>query len=77
MEREVKIKDYQSSTHLLMVALNSVGIHTDYPTTHLIESTINLLNEKGDKASIEDSVKIRTEHKKFWENYFKNKGDGE
>ena len=77
MEREVNIKDYESSTHLLLVALNSVGIHVDYPTTRLIESTINLLNEKGDKASIEDSVKIRTEHKKFWENYFKNKEDGE
>jgi len=75
MERKVLIKDYEEDKHLMLVALQSVGFQIDYKAVDLINDTLEVLKKKGGKMDIEDSVRIKHQHEKKWEEYFrKQKG---
>ena len=47
MERKVKIADYEEKQHLIMAALNLVGIPVDYITVDLIDRTLTKFAEKA------------------------------
>ena len=59
MEKKVEIKDYEEKQHLLLMALNLVGIHIDYITVDLINSTLETLAEKKDNMDIRDAATIK------------------
>lgn len=71
MERKVKIADYEEKQHLIMAALNIVGIPVDYITVDLIDRTLTKFAEKGGQFNIMDGVEIKEEHARKWEVYFK------
>ena len=75
MERKVLIKDYEEDKHLMLVALQAVGFQIDYKAVDLINDTLEVLKNKGGKMDIKDSVKIKHQHEKKWDNYFKNLSD--
>lgn len=72
MNREVKIADYEEKQQLMKLALNLVGIPIDYITVDLVVSTLNVLEQKGEKMDLKDAVKIKSTHEKKWDTYFKN-----
>lgn len=49
------------------VALNSVGINANLCTADLISSVVSMVAEKGDDATLKDSIKLMTDHEKAWE----------
>jgi len=69
--KQVKIKDYEKEQHHLKVALNSVGLMIDYETVDLIYRTLKVLEVKKGQMKITDSISIKTQHKEYWEEYFK------
>ena len=71
MNREVKIADYEEKQQLMKLALNLVGIPIDYITVDLVVSTLNVLEQKGEKMDLKDAVKIKSLHEQKWDNYFK------
>lgn len=73
MNREVKISDYEEKQQLIKLALNLVGIPIDYKTVDLVVSTLNILEQKGEKMDLKDAVKIKSNHEKKWDTYFKQK----
>jgi hypothetical protein len=74
-KRDVKVKDWKDEQHLLLIALNLVGISCDYVTVDLIHEVLKKMKEKGDKMDIHDAVKIRTQHDKKWSEYFDSKNN--
>jgi hypothetical protein len=70
MERKVEIKDYEDKQHYLLVALNMVGIHMDYVTADLINSTLETLAEKGGNMDMLDAATIKSVHATKWDIYF-------
>jgi hypothetical protein len=70
MERKVEIKDYEDKQHYLLVALNMVGIHMDYVTADLINSTLEKLAEKGGNMDMLDAATIKSVHHAKWDTYF-------
>lgn len=70
MDREVKIADYEEKQQLMKLALNLVGIPIDYITVDLVVSTLDVLEQKGEKMDLKDAVKIKSTHEKKWEIYF-------
>lgn len=77
MERKVKISDYEEKQHIMLTALNLVGIPVDYITVDLIHSTLLKLTKKGGNMDILDAVSIKESHAKRWETYFKQKEEDE
>lgn len=69
---QVKIADYEKEQHILKVALNGVGLMIDYQTVDLIHKTLKVLKIKKGQMRITDSISIKTQHKQYWEEYFKN-----
>jgi len=70
---KIEIKDYEPEVHLLILAMQSVGIKIDYITCDLIHSTLKVFNKLNGKMTIMDSCKIKTEHENKWNLYFKTK----
>jgi hypothetical protein len=70
---KVEIKDYEPEVHLLSLAIQSVGIKIDYITCDLINSTLKVFNKLNGKMTIMDSCKIKSEHEKKWDLFFKTK----
>ena len=77
MKKEVKISDYEEEQHLMMLALNLVGLSVNYTTVDLIHSTLNQLKEAKDSMNLYDAVKIKSQHERKWENYFKEQTKSE
>lgn len=73
MEKKVEIKDYEEKQHLLLMALNLVGIHIDYITVDLINSTLETLAEKKDNMDIRDAATIKALHEAKWNEYLDSK----
>ena len=71
MKQEVKISDYEEEQHLMMLALNLVGLSVNYTTVDLIHSTLAKLKEFQGSMDLYDAVEIKSQHEKKWENYFK------
>jgi hypothetical protein len=71
MEQKVKISDYEDKQHLMMVALNMVGLHVDYITVDLIHSTLLKLTENGPAMNVTDAVVVKDTHSRKWIAYFK------
>ena len=71
MERNVKIADYEDKQHLMLAALNMVGLAVDYITVDLIHSTLLKLTEKAGNMDILDAVVVKETHAKKWDHYFK------
>jgi predicted nucleotidyltransferase len=71
MKQEVKISDYEEEQHLMMLALNLVGLSVNYTTVDLIHSTLAKLKEAKDSMDLHDAVYIKSQHERKWENYFK------
>jgi hypothetical protein len=74
-ERKVRISDYEEKQHIMLAALNLVGIPVDYITVDLIHNILLKLTEKGGNMDILDSVMIKEAHEKKWDNYFKFEKD--
>tara|TARA_R110000868_G_scaffold36248_4_gene128780 strand:- start:2667 stop:2909 length:243 start_codon:yes stop_codon:yes gene_type:complete len=70
MERKVEIKDYEDKQHFLLLALNLVGIHVDYVTVDLINSTLEKLAEKKGNMDMMDAATIKSVHSTKWDIYF-------
>ena len=70
MEKKVEIKDYEEKQHLLLLALNLVGIHVDYIMVDLINSTLETLVEKKGNMDIHDAATIKALHEVKWDTYF-------
>lgn len=77
MKKEVKISDYEEEQHLMMLALNLVGLSVNYTTVDLIHSTLNQLKEDKGSMNLYDAVKIKSQHERKWENYFKEQTKSE
>ena len=77
MKQEVKISDYEEEQHLMMLALNLVGLRVNYTTVDLIHSTLNQLKEDKGSMNLYDAVKIKSQHERKWENYFKEQTKSE
>ena len=73
MEKKVEIKDYEEKQHLLLLALNLVGIHVDYIMVDLINSTLETLAEKKGNMDIHDAATIKALHEAKWNEYFDSK----
>lgn len=73
MERKVKISDYEEKQHIMLTALNLVGIPVDYITVDLIHNVLLKLTEKGGNMDILDAVMLKEAHAKKWDTYFKQK----
>jgi hypothetical protein len=71
MEKKVNIADYEDKQHLMMVALNMVGLHVDYITVDLIHSTLLKLTENGPAMNVTDAVVVKDTHSRKWSAYFK------
>jgi hypothetical protein len=71
MERKVKIADYEEKQHLILAALNLVGIPVDYITVDLIDKVLVKFAEKGGQLNIMDAVEIKEEHARKWDTYFR------
>jgi hypothetical protein len=71
MERKVKIADYEEKQHLILAALNLVGIPVDYITVDLIDKVLVKFAEKGGQLNIMDAVEIKEEHAVKWDTYFR------
>lgn len=69
---KVKISDYEETQHLMLAALNLVGIPVDYVTVDLIHTTLTKFTEKKGQMDILDAVYIKENHARKWEEYFKN-----
>lgn len=69
----VDFKDQEKNIRLKMMALNSVGIAVNYPTTELIHIALEKAKEKGYQMSISDASKIEVKHQEKWDEYFKEK----
>lgn len=69
--KKVEIKDYEKEQHQLLIALNMVGIKTDYITTDLIYRVLQVLKKKKGKTDIHDTCTIQHEHAIYWETYFR------
>ena len=70
MEKKVEIKDYEEKQHYLLVALNMVGIHIDYVTVDLINSTLEKFAEKSGNMDMIDAQAIKSLHADKWDKYF-------
>lgn len=77
MKKEVKISDYEEEQHLMMLALNLVGLSVNYTTVDLIHYTLNQLKEDKGSMNLYDAVKIKSQHERKWENYFKEQTKSE
>ena len=53
---KVKISDYEEPQHLMLAALNVVGLPVDYITVDLIHSTLTKFTEKKGQMDILDGV---------------------
>jgi hypothetical protein len=75
MSEKVEIADYEDKQHLMLVALNMTGLHVDYITVDLINSTLLKLTEKGGNMDILDAVMVKESHNKKWSTYFEKKNN--
>jgi hypothetical protein len=75
LDKGIEIQDYESEVHLLYLALQSVGVKSNYFTCDLINSTLKVFNKLNGKMTIMDSCKIKAEHEKKWNLYFEKKRD--
>ena len=74
---KVNVSDYEEPQHLMLAALNLVGLLVDYTTVDLIHSTLTKLAEKQGQMDILDAVFIKENHARKWEEYFKNQNKSE
>ena len=70
--KKVRIKDYSTDVNYLMLALQGVGISTDYITTDLVYKCVNMVRLKGGKSNLMDVCELKSKHKAKWDDYFKN-----
>lgn len=66
----VKIKDYEKPQHLVLVALRLVGLNLNYETADLIHTTLEKVNDLGEKFSIKDASNIQVKHEEKWDRYY-------
>lgn len=66
---KIKIEDYESEKHEIMIALQMCGVGVDYITTDLILKTLTEL-KKNKNLDIKSAVKIKRDHQKKWDKYF-------
>lgn len=74
-KKNIEIKDYDPEVHLLLVAIQSVGIKCDYLTCDLLNSTLEVLKKLKGEMTIKDICKIKAEHEKKWNLFFETKQD--
>lgn len=70
MTEKVKISDYEEKQHIMLAALNLVGIPIDYITVDLIHNVLLKLTEKGGNMDLLDAVMLKETHAKKWDAYF-------
>jgi hypothetical protein len=70
---DIPVKDRTKEIEYVRAVLNMVDINVTYTGADLIITVMDALKKKGDKFSIQDGVTILFDHKKKWEDYFKDK----
>jgi hypothetical protein len=70
---EIEIKEYEPEVHLLLLAIQSVGVQIDYVTCDLINSTLKVFNKMNGEMTIMDSCKIKAEHEEKWDLFYNQK----
>jgi len=70
---DIPVKDRTKEIEYVRMVLNMVDINVTYTGADLIITVMDALKKKGDKFSIQDGVTILFDHKKKWEEYFKER----
>lgn len=75
--QDIPVKDRTKEVEYVRAVLNMVEIGITYTGADLLITVMDALKKKGGKFSIQDGTTILLDHKKKWEEYFKDKTTNE
>ncbi len=71
MDNTVRIQDYDQDKHRIDVALSMVGLNLRYEHLDLMLDVIERVKHKK-PFTIDEAVKMKIEHERKWESYYKH-----
>jgi hypothetical protein len=71
--RIIEYKDRTDEGNAVHLALGAVGLDVTYETSELIRATLTRVLDLGLKMTLKDTAKIKLQHERKWDDYFKSK----